>query len=243
MFFAKPGEYEKAGLYSIGHFILLSFTIVCVIIAVKYTKNKSKEQVIKIIRNITIFMWVLEMIKIVFNLAIGNAKNPNTYVPLYFCSLMLYAGIFSGFCKGVLKHIGDVFMATGGLVAGLVFLLIPYTSLSIYPLNHFISIQSFLLHGSMIYLGILVNVTGYVKIEKIDIIYYSSLIILISVIAYIVNINFDSNLMFISKDYPGTPIHWLYAISGKFFTISMILIQAIIPFYLVEGINRKIKVK
>ena len=242
MFFAKPGEYEKAGLYSIDHFILLSIAIVCVIIAIRFTKDKADEQVIKIIKIITIFMWVLEIIKIVFNLSIGNASNLNTYVPLYFCSLMLYAGIFSAFCRGILKHIGDVFMATGGLVAGIAFLTIPYTSLSIYPSLHFISIQSFMLHGSMIYLGVLVNITGYAKIEKKDIIYYSGLIFAISIVALVFNINFDSNLMFISKDYPGTPIHLLYEVSGKFFTISMILIQAIVPFYLVEGI-RKIKKK
>ena len=150
MFFAKPGEYEATGLYTIGHLILFVLTIIGIIIAINFTKNKKENEVKKIIQIVTIFIWILEIIKIIFNLAIGNANQPNTYIPLYFCSLILYAGILSGFCKGKLKRTGDVFIATGGLVAGIVFIACPATSLSSYPVFHYISLQSFILHGSMI---------------------------------------------------------------------------------------------
>ena len=164
MFFAKPGEYEATGLYSIGHLTLLLITIIGVVIFTIKTKEKDHKQVKKTIQIITIFIWTLEIIKIIFNLAIGNKKSVNNYIPLYFCSMNLYAGILSGFCKGKLKHMGDVFIATGGLIAGIVFILCPNTSLSIYPAFHYISIQSFIYHGTMIYLGILLNITGYVKV-------------------------------------------------------------------------------
>lgn len=231
MFFSKPGEYEPAGLYSIGHIILLILTIIGIIIALKFTKNKRGEEVRKIIRRVTIFIWILEIIKIVFNLAIGN-KNPNNFVPLYFCSIILYAGILSGFCKGTLKRVGDVFVATGAIVAGISFILCPSTSITMYPVFHYISIQSFILHGSMIYLGILVNITHYVDIKLKDIWYYAGLVLLISIIAYMFNIFFDSNLMFISKDFPGTPIHILYKYTeGFLFTFIMVVGQATVPFY------------
>ena len=113
------------------------------------------------------------------------------------------------------------------------FLICPNTSLSTYPIFHYISIQSFILHGAMIYLGLLVNITGYVKIEAKDIIYYAGLMLLVSVIAYVFNKCTGSNLMFISKDFPGTPIHILYDLSGSWFTFWMIALQATIPFYVV----------
>ena len=232
MFFAKPGEYEATGLYTIGHLILFVVTVIGIIVAIKFTKNKKDEQVKKIIQILTVFIWILEIIKITFNLAVGNGDNPNNYVPLYFCSLILYAGIFSGFCKGRLKRIGDVFIATGGIVAGIIFIVCPTTSLPTYPIGHFISLQSFILHGIMIYLGILVNITNYVKITAKDIIYYAGLIIALSLVALIFNNIFDSNLMFISQDFPGTPIHILYEISGSWFTFWMIVLQAFVPFYL-----------
>ena len=237
MFFARPGEYEACGMYTIGHFVLLIITAIIVLIALKFTKNKNKDTIIKIIRNITIFLWILEIIKIIFNLMIGNASNPNTYIPLYFCSLILYAGILSGFCKGKLQHIGDVFLATGGMIAGIIFLLSPNTSLSTYPIFHYISIQSFILHGAMVYLGVLVNITNYIDIKAKDIIYYAGLMLIISILALIFNIILDSNLMFISKDFPGTPISILYKFLGKLFTITMIMLQATGPFYVVYGIK------
>ena len=74
MFFAKPGEYEATGLYSIGHLVLLIITIIGIIIAIKFTKNKKGEEVTKIIQRVTVFIWILEIIKIVFNIVIGWGK-------------------------------------------------------------------------------------------------------------------------------------------------------------------------
>ena len=240
MFLAKPGEYEPCGMYTIGHLILLLITVIGILIALKFTKHNNKEQILKKIRIITIFLWVLEIIKIVFNLMVGNASNPNTYIPLYFCSMILYAGILSGFCKGKLKHVGDVFIATGAMIAGIIFLLSPNTSLTMYPIFHYISIQSFILHGAMVYLGILVNITKYIDVKGIDIIYYAGLMLIISVIAYVFNIIYDSNLMFISNNFPGTPIEILYNISGRLFTPIMIILQATGPFYVVYVIKNAV---
>jgi len=237
MFLARTGEYEACGMYTIGHLIILLITLLGILIALKFTKNKNKEQILKEIRIITIFLWILEIIKIVFNLSVGNASNPNTYVPLYFCSMILYAGILSGFCKEKLKHVGDVFIATGGMIAGIIFLLSPNTSLTMYPIFHYISIQSFILHGAMVYLGVLLNITNYIDIKGNDIIYYAGLMLIISCIAYVFNIIFESNLMFISYNFPGTPIEILYNISGKLFTPIMVILQATGPFYVVYGIK------
>ena len=137
MFFAKPDIYPASGLYNLNHLLVVIVLVILIIVSVKMTKIKKKEDITNIIRIATVIVWILEIIKIIFNFKIGNIGNVNTYVPLYFCSLLLYAGIFSGFCKGVLKRVGDVFLATGGLVAGIAFLVSPGTSLGIYPLFHF----------------------------------------------------------------------------------------------------------
>lgn len=241
MFFAKPGEYEACKVFSMQHFILLLITLIVIGILLFLTKKSNREKVLKIIKGSTIFLWFLEIIKIVFNLLVGNGSNINTYIPLYYCSLMLYAGIFSGFCKGKLRKIGDVFLATGGIVAGMGFLISPITSLSTYPVFHFISIQSFILHGTMLYLGILVNITNYIELKLEDFKYYFILIIVISLIAYIINMIFGSNLMFISKNYPGTIIEPIYNLTGKLFTPIAVILQATIPFYVMYYIVKFIK--
>ena len=80
MFFSKPGEYEPCGMFSVGHFILLVLALSIVGIALSNTKNISKEKVKEIIKKSTIVLWILEIIKIIFNFAIGNWKNPNNYI-------------------------------------------------------------------------------------------------------------------------------------------------------------------
>ena len=237
MFFAKPGEYEPCGMFTVQHFILIVITLIAIIIALKYTVNK-KEEVRKIIRRCTIFVCIFELIKIVFKIATGGISNLNNYVPLYYCSRLIYAGLLSSFTEGKLRSTGDVFLSTGAVVGGIIFIFFPTTSLPTYPMLHLVSIHSFIFHGIMVYLGLLLNLTNYIELENKDIAYYFTLVGIICVIAYIVNKIFDSNLMFISKNFPGTIIEVFYNLMGKFFTPFMMLAQAIVPFYFIYGIRK-----
>lgn len=239
--FSKLGEREACGIFTVGHFALLFLSIIGIYVALRLSKNKTKDEVKVIIKVSTIFLWILEIIKIIFNLTTGNANNPNTYIPLYFCSLILYAGLLSAFSNGTLKRIGDVFLATGGIVAGMSFMALPITSLTNYPAVHFISIQSFILHATMVYVGILINKTNYIEYDFSDIKYYFGLIVFTGIIAYVVNLKLGTNLMFISQNYPNTPIEFFYENTGKIFPLVMLIPQAILPFYLVTYINNKMK--
>ena len=145
----------------------------------------------------------------------------------------------SAFGKGIIKRIGDVFLATGGIVAGASFMLVPLTSLTNYPMWHFISIQSFVLHGIMVYLGVLINLTDYIEYNKSDIKYYFGLIVFLGIIAYIVNLILGTNFMFISQNFPNTPMEVIYNVTGKFFPVVMTLGQAILPFYIIYFIKEK----
>ena len=245
MFFAKAGVYEPCGLYNIKHLVIALITILSIEIAVKITKIKKKEDVTKVIKIATIIVWVLEITKIVF-LILTDQGKPNNVIPLYYCSMLLYSGLISSFGKGFIKKMGDVFLATGGVFGGITYLLFPTTTLPAYPLFHFISMHSFFFHGTMIYLGIIINKYKYVELKLSDIKYYSSLVFIICIVAYIVNKILDSNLMFISKDFPEMPISIVYNGTGIMFTPIMILIQMIAPFLImyeiIHSINR-IKVK
>lgn len=237
MFFARPNEYEPCGIFTTKHFILIILTIVAISIALKKTVHKSKEEVHKIIKKLTIIIWILEFVRIGFNLYIGNVHNVNEYMPLYYCSLLLYAGLMSSFGKGKIKRIGDAFLATGGIIGGIVFIIMPTTSLPTYPMLHFISLHSFLYHGTMVYIGLLINATNYIELELKDIIYFAELVGGICIIALIINNIFDGNLMFISKDFPGTPLTILYHLTGKLFTPIMIIAQMTLPFLVVYSVE------
>lgn len=233
--FSEIGKYEPCGIFTKGHFVLLITTIIGIIVALKYTCGKSKKQVHNIIKHITIIAYVLEVIKIIFNIKQNSIRAVNTYMPLYYCSILLYAGLLSSYGKSTLKRVGDVSLATGAIIGGIVFIIYPSTSLPMYPTFHFLSIHSFLFHGAMIYLGIMININNYIKLEKEDIKYFASLIGFMGIAALIINKLFDGNLMFISNNFPGTPIEILYEITngGLIYTLIMLLAQMTIPFYLV----------
>lgn len=241
--FSKSETYPSCGIFTIGHFILIGITIIGLVIALKLTMKRSKEQVHKIIRNLTITVCILEIIKIGFNLKTDSIHNVNKYFPLYYCSILMYAGLLSSFGKGKLKRIGDVFLATGSIVGGVIFILFPTTSLPSYPIFHFISLHSFFFHGTMVYLGILVNVTNYIELNIKDIKYYATLVGILCIIALIVNRIFDSNLMFISKNFPNSPIEIIYNLTNGsiLYNLIMITVQITLPFYVPYMIIKKIK--
>lgn len=236
MFLSKSGTYEPCGIFNFKHLILALATIMGLIIAVKNTKVNKKQDIKKIIRILTCIVWVLEILKIVYNIVTGQAKNLNKVVPLYYCSLLLYAGLLSSIGKGKIERLGNVFLATGAILGGTVFIIFPTTSLPEYPMFHFISINSFFFHGTMIYLGIIINKFKYIELKTSDLKYYATMIIAVCIPAYIVNSIYGSNLMFISQDFPGTPVSILYHYTGKLFTPIMILIQMVVPYFIVYSI-------
>lgn len=236
--FAKSGVYTPYKMYSASHIFLIIVCAVAIIYALYQSRTKEKSDVYKTVRHLSVVLWILEIAKIIFNLCIGNAGNLNTYIPLYFCSITLYAGIFSGYCKGVLKKTGDVFLIVGGIVGGTAYILSPCTTAGIYPVFHFITIQSFLLHSIMIYLGILFIITDYTKLHARDIVYYTSIVTIVSIIAYIINKIFGSNLMFVSQSNPGTIVETVYNLNPKTFSFTITFWQAVPPFIVIYYISK-----
>ncbi len=240
MFLAKAGKYEACGIFTKGHFMLIAMVVVGIVVALKKTLHKTSEEIKNIIKNCTISMWIFEVVIIAFKIYTGGIKNLNNYVPLYYCSLLLYSGLLSSYTKGKLKRVGDVFLATGGIIGGVVYLIFPTTSLPKYPMWHIVSVHSFIFHGIMIYLGILINRTNYIELEKDDYKYYASLVGIACILAFIINSIFGCNLMFISQNFPGMPIEIIYNLSGKLFTPIMITIQLTLPFIIAYKVKKLI---
>lgn len=238
-FFAAEGIFPAYRLFSKAHTVLLLITAAMIVLALWRGRHMDKKDVLHTIRSCTVFLWILETAKILFNLLTGHAGAPQHYVPLYYCSLTLYCGGFAGFGKGVLRHIGNVFLIVGGIIGGGVYLLFPCTSAGMYPAFHFITMHSFVYHGIMLYLGILLLRTGYVHLRRCDLHYYAATISITAFVAFVLNIILDSNLMFVSKNFPGTPISVLYHLSPGLFPISITFMQAVPPFYVVYALHNR----
>ena len=229
-------------MYSVGHLVLFLVTLALIASGLYLCRRMDRAGVRTVIRIVTAVLWVLEIVKILFVLLITKSMNPNDFVPLYYCSLVLYAGLFSSLGKGILQKMGDVFLATGSLVGGACFLCFPSTSLPRYPFFHLISFQSFLLHGAMVFVGLLMLLRGVYRVSLRDIKFCAILVGAIGVISYIFNYIWNTahptqaiqtNLMFVSNNFTGCPVD-LYGFLGPvLYPMFMIVVQAFGPFLLV----------
>ena len=147
MLFAAAGEYEPCGLFTIDHLKLIIITILGIIIALKKTAKKTKEEIKHIIKRCTITTWIFEILIISFKLGTGSIRDVNNYVPLYYCSLLLYAGALASYAKGKLQRIGKIFLAVGGIAGGLIFIIPTIITTIILILLELTRLSNFPRHG------------------------------------------------------------------------------------------------
>ena len=238
MFFALPNQYPPAGIFSVWHLLLLAFTALLIVLCLCASRRMDAKAVRRTVRAVIATLWGLEAAKILFVLLVVRSRNPNEFVPLYYCSIILYAGLFSSFENRFWRRVGDAFIVMGGIVGGVVFLLMPTTSLPQYPVFHFISWHSFFLHGAMVYLGLLLLLSGVYRERKADLPLVAALIGTVCAVAFLFNTVYNrmadepvANLMFISRDFKGTPLSLIYRLCGRFFTPVMWLGQSFLPFW------------
>ena len=91
--FSIRGVKEGCGLFGIEHFILITITLIIICILLYFTKNFNHNQVKKVLKISCILLWILEVLKIIFVLQFTPLTSVNEYIPLYFCSMLLYATI------------------------------------------------------------------------------------------------------------------------------------------------------
>lgn len=229
------GNFNKKGLFTSSHIILL-FALFAVIIAMLlltvYCFKKSVRLQLKIL---SIVALVGEVLKIWVSYRMGIASW-NNILPIYFCSLFLYASVFSAFCKNKhLRLIGDSCLMAG--IVGGFFGILYAPALSYFPILHFRSIHTLLFHAIMIYAGVLVLVTGeYVPHIK-HIFYFMSVMLVLSIASVIVNHYIGSNYMYINIPAINAPTYKLVEWFGEgVYPFIIVLGQLTLPYLLMQGI-------
>lgn len=221
--FAPSGKYEACGVFTISHFIALIICLICVIVAVILTIKLKKESFQNIIKASAIIITLLEIVKIIFNLYHNPNAPINDWLPFHYCSLFIYSLWLSGYCKGHLKNIGDSFLIGGGIIAGLVFLIIPSTSLRLFPIFHFQCLYSLIFHSLLLYCGLVILIKNYFALTLKNYLYYFSFCTFFCVTAIILNSLTDANFMFLDNPW-GIPLPFLSSIEKNFKPLYIIII-------------------
>lgn len=186
-FFCKENEYEPVGMFSVGHIVTLIIFLLIVAFCAYKCRKIGKDKAIFLTKIIAIVVTVLEIIKITIAFINGEGDKLDHWVPLFFCSMFIYAAWLAGYAKGKIADLGRAFVGTGGIIAGLSFLIFPTTSFTMYPLFHYFCMYSMVYHSLMVFLGITYLLNGVVKIDKKSFIDYVIFCSVLNILAIIVN--------------------------------------------------------
>ncbi len=231
-FWAEKGAYPAYGLFSISHIFLVAICVLAVAVALFATRSLSACRQMRLKRGLIWFLWFLEAGKILFHVFRHYWKEAINSLPLYYCSLTLYCGLLTVYGKGKWRRLGELFMVIGGFTGGVGYLLVPCSTAGSYPAFHFITACSFLFHAIMLFLSLFLWQTYFRAPAKKEILPYAAVVVCVSILAYGLNRFLGTNLMFISHNYPGTPIAVLYGVSPRLFPVMMTVLQATVPFCL-----------
>ncbi len=225
-FFAKEYEYPPVGMFSLGHILILIVFLIIVAFACYKCRKLKEGTILKMTRIIAIVVTCLETGKIIIQHVNGEGALIDHWIPLYFCSMFIYATYMAGFGKGIIRDLGKAFIGTGGIIAGLCFLLFPTTSFTMYPLFHYFCLYSMIYHSLMVFLGITYLLNGIEKIEKKSFIYHVVFCTFFCVIAIIVNAIWDTNFMFLKRagNIPIGLVRKVEEFSPVLFTIGMYIV-------------------
>ena len=241
--FDMPNTANACGLFTAPHIISSIICVLLVAFLSVISFKLSNRGVLLLTRAMAFVILGLEIIKIAFKLSIGEGQYIDHYLPLFYCSLFIYALFMCGFGKGVIYKIGCSFLQGGCVLAGLIFLVFPTTSLPDYPIYHFISIHSMIFHSSMVLFGIIYLKKAFVRLDKTAYFYYVIFVSVPILLSLVLNPIFDSNLMLISNP-TNIPIPIavnLHKAVPFLYTICACLLYLTAPYFITYGLLALLK--
>ncbi len=234
--FKEKGAAPAGGLFTWSHFGLLAFFLLVGTLFFVVTKKWSKEKPIVFFKVFSLVLVALEIFKILWNIFTYGARvdTLNSFVPLYYCSIFLYAFVGLAWGRGRLQKLSYAWLIYGGLLSGICFLIYPSSSLLDYPFYHFLSIHSMFFHASLVLVALLtLRLKLYIPQKKdfADFILFSLPFL---VLAFIINKSLGTNLMFLETPLAIAPLAWLNKTSPILFQIFMFAGQLFLPFFISE---------
>lgn len=234
MFFARANKETALGMYSPMYFITLLFFLIITTLAIILSKKMKKETVHKVLVYIGIFLWLTEFGKMVFHGITYGLKSVE-YLPLYFCSMTMYACILLCFKNSILQKTACSFLFFGGIVGAISFFLYPDACVPNYPLFHYMTLRTFIYHSLMIYMGFLIVITKYYIPKLMDFKYYIVFLGITFIFAYTINITNNQNLMYIQKPLKIKISESAYEILGGGYPFIVGMLEAVVPFFISYG--------
>ena len=242
-----PASELPGTMFTPLHFIVAGILLALVIIFALTVYKKEK-----FIKPLFIVLWavvtVFEVVKITWESTTGNVVKLEVtgILPLYPCSIFMYAMPFAIWGKGKVKQAACGYVCTLGLLGGSVNFFYPMTTLYRYSIISFSAMHSMIYHAVMLFTCLTMLLSKYHRYTGVknilDLFLPCSPTLIMSIPANIVNYTYGADYMF----FRGTSA-FLPAIFGDTEKIVVTLIiyclYIIVPacFYLPSFISQKLK--
>ncbi len=185
------------------HFIFSACCIALVIALAVFVAKKSESTIKTTFTVLWISMVALEIVKIVWESCSGASVNFEWggIMPLYPCSIYMYAMPFAIFGNKLLRRAGAGYVCTLGLIGGTVNFVYPATILGNYSCISFAGFHTFFYHGAMVFTALVMLLSRYHSYKGVtkftDLLVPSIPFLIVSVAANTVNYSpINSDYMF-----------------------------------------------
>lgn len=242
-FFSEEGFGTVHGMFSLDHLFFTIIGVCTIVILFLLTYKKSNQEINKIIKIIFFIVTILEILKIIWNFLVRDNIVLNNWVPLYFCSLFIYASGMYAFGKGIIKKIGLLWIVYGQLIGGIVFVFYPSSSIGIQPFFHVLTFHSLIYHVITAYVGIILIYKNINYLTFKDIKLYAITILSVELFVYLFNIIFDANMMFLNNPGVVSPLALVQKIFKSFYPLAVGIVQCFATFLMSFGIIKLLKYK
>lgn len=243
--FLAPAHEMPGTMFTPLHFIFAAIVLAVVIVAA-IVVGKKKNAIKPVFIAVWATMVVLEITKIVWESVSGKTVGIEWtgVLPLYPCSLYMYAMPFAIWGKGNVQKAACGYACTLGLLGACINFFYPMTVLPTYSCISFAGMHTFVFHGTMLFTCLVMLISGYhsyTQVKSWQQMFLASIPALIqSIPANIVNYTIGADYMFFKGDSAFLPAIF-GGVSDPVTTVIIYLLYIFVPamFYLPSLISMK----
>ncbi len=166
-----PPANELAGTIFTPLHLVFAAILLAVIIVVGIKLSKQSEKTIRICFTV---IWItlvsLEATKIIWESLSGSeiGFEAGGILPLYPCSIFMYAMPFAIFGHGKVRYMGCGYVCSLGLLGGAINFFYPANVLNNYSCISFAGFHTFLYHGAIVFCALVMLASGYHSYKKAE---------------------------------------------------------------------------
>ncbi|MBE7088795.1 MAG: hypothetical protein E7370_04690 [Clostridiales bacterium] len=191
-------------------FSLIALMIALAILFGLKNRGKTDKQKNGVLIACAFLINAFEIVKIiVLCIRCQNAMHWLYVLPLFLCSLQLIALPLAAFCKGRVKEASLDFVVIFGILGAIFGTIGAAQNYNAYPVLSMDNVFSGITHSISGFASLYILIVGMASMKKKNFIITLSILLGISVLAYVANIILDYNYMFLMRD-DGTPYSIFY---------------------------------